>query len=487
MIDRRRLQTPSDHLATLSEPPLSDVTLSDSLLQRDRVPQFADVARPIIMTGHQAEFFHAGVFAKIIAATQHAAARNGSAVFLVVDTDETKQTSIAVPRITNAGLRRHHIPIPGMDARIPVCDLAPVARKEWLAFFTTIANELEHYDVSLLPIFADAFCNDRSDEASFVDRWIAGTKAVCDALDLPASIAFVRMTELADTRDFQTFFKQIATNANEFAESHNDAIAAYRERHNVRTRNRPIPLLHKADSQTEIPFWLADSGSMRRRLSVMTSDGKRSFYADGKRVAAEPSETRIFPRALTLSAFCRLYIADLFIHGIGGAKYDEITNDFLAEFFANRPAAPIACVTATLHLPLPKHDASKTDLRSARRRLRDLQFNPQRYIDNLPPDRLAAREGLIHRSDQLRAIQGDKAERRRVFDAIRAINAELLEHAPQRMQETSAEVETIEENFAINEIARDREYFFAFHTRQVMIELADKLVGKQKPLACREG
>ena len=32
------------------------------------------------------------------------------------------------------------------------------------------------------------------------------------------------------------------------------------------------------------------------------------------------------PRALTLTIWARLLIADLFVHGIGGAKYDRISD-----------------------------------------------------------------------------------------------------------------------------------------------------------------
>ena len=68
----------------------------------------------------------------------------------------------------------------------------------------------------------------------------------------------------------------------------------------------------------------------------------------------------IRPRALTLTLWVRLLLCDLFVHGIGGAKYDRVTNDIFRTYYRCEPPA-MACVSATLRLPLPRAAVQEKD------------------------------------------------------------------------------------------------------------------------------
>ncbi len=46
---------------------------------------------------------------------------------------------------------------------------------------------------------------------------------------------------------------------------------------------------------------------------------------------------RLRTRALTTTMFSRFLLGDLFIHGIGGAKYDELGNEISSRFFGFEP------------------------------------------------------------------------------------------------------------------------------------------------------
>ena len=47
--------------------------------------------------------------------------------------------------------------------------------------------------------------------------------------------------------------------------------------------------------------------------------------------SGKPDSRALRPRALTLTLFARLCVADFFIHGIGGGKYDEVTDRIIRE------------------------------------------------------------------------------------------------------------------------------------------------------------
>src|SRR5208283_5464175 len=88
-------------------------------------------------------------------------------------------------------------------------------------------------------------------------------------------------------------------------------------------------------------------------------------------------------------------LCDLFMHGIGGAKYDQVTGRLIETFFDITPPG-IMVLSATLHLPiqrpgiLPISDATERIpdrrrdnadyLRDIRRELRELSYHPEKYL-----------------------------------------------------------------------------------------------------------
>src|SRR5262249_12888486 len=84
-------------------------------------------------------------------------------------------------------------------------------------------------------------------------------------------------------------------------------------------------------------------------------------------------------RALTTTLYARLFLADLFMHGIGGGKYDELTAELIRRFHGCEPPAFVV-LSATLWLPLPGTPARPDDCRRLARELRDVHYNPQRHL-----------------------------------------------------------------------------------------------------------
>ena len=73
-------------------------------------------------------------------------------------------------------------------------------------------------------------------------------------------------------------------------------------------------------------------------------------------------------RALTTTMFSRFLLGDLFIHGIGGAKYDELGDEIARRFFGIEPPGFLT-VSMTLWLGLPCDPATPDDLAGDRARL----------------------------------------------------------------------------------------------------------------------
>mgnify|MGYP003676833614 CR=1 FL=1 len=89
--------------------------------------------------------------------------------------------------------------------------------------------------------------------------------------------------------------------------------------------------------------------------------------------------------------YLRLMVSDLFLHGIGGGKYDQLTDAIVREFFGIEPT-PMAVATATLHLPLSNrfppetgHELADIDSRriAERDRLWQLKYHAEQQVPAL--------------------------------------------------------------------------------------------------------
>jgi hypothetical protein len=155
----------------------------------------------------------------------------------------------------------------------------------------------------------------------------------------------------------------------EFAQTYNAALADYRIQAGIRSTMRPMPDLFVSDESIESPFWLDDlSKGSRSRPSVFRArDGwllellsGEEFYCDSTTDALETAAAlrdfltrtnhRLSPRALTLTIFLRLLVADQFVHGIGGARYDQVADRIIASHFNLAPPS-FSVTTATMFYP----------------------------------------------------------------------------------------------------------------------------------------
>lgn len=504
LIRYERLVAPNEHLGILIEPSAERIRPGPPVeigaaaggaefpvaALRAGLRDELELRGPVILAGHQPEFFHAGVLAKNIAAAAIAEQTGGTAIFLAVDTDVPKSTVLRLAEETAAGLRRVEVPIPGLDTQRPYAAQPRTPRDRWLAFFAQVGALHRPVGDSQLGVFAKAWIKNGGATPDYCEAFAFARHATEAQLGI-APLRAVRETDLSRTAAFRAFFAHIALHAGRFAASYNAAQAAYRARHKVRARGRPVPPLRATDGRVELPFWVVPPGTAdapRMRLFVEWRGTQACFQAEDRpafecsRAALEtgrdaaPQGWSVWPRALALSTFARLLLADLFIHGIGGAKYDEVSEDFARTFFGVEPA-PACCVTATLHLPLPHSSLSPGDARAARRASRDVRFNPQRYVRRAPTELLARRSELIRRSDELRSRRSRaRDERRLVFREIRRVNAQILDADPWCAAHLDQRIEVIDAQLALDRIALDREYFYALHPATNLRALRDKLV-----------
>jgi hypothetical protein len=122
----------------------------------------------------------------------------------------------------------------------------------------------------------------------------------------------------------------------------------------------PVPNLAAEEGWLETPFWTASSDHERETLWVKPESGGGLLRSGrGKGIfrwnqhrgneLLEHAPWRLWPKALPQSLYCRLFLADFFVHGLGGGFYEPV-NDYFLEELGMGPGAPFGVVSATLWL-----------------------------------------------------------------------------------------------------------------------------------------
>jgi len=257
----------------------------------------------------------------------------------------------------------------------------------------------------------------------------------------------------------------------------------------------------------ELPLWFIQPGRPRRRLHARYAADRVELLADAEVVAEGHCGERelveqilalagrgwlIAPRAITLTMFLRLFMAELFIHGAGGARYDLPGDELCQGFFGLRPPAHLTA-TATLRLDLPSRPVTTADLSAARWRLHHWRHNPMDFYAGDGAARAAGAEGADEAGGAggaggvgeigaaaaaLRRLPGRiaqapplSAERAALFAEMRQLK-EHLRQRDRRGERLAAGIERLVADLQQRKLAWGREYFYALFPTERLMELA---------------
>ena len=168
-------------------------------------------------------------------------------------------------------------------------------------------------------------------------------------------------------------------------------------------------------------------------------------------------------RALTTTLYARLGLGELFVHGIGGGKYDEVTDDIIRRFFHLEPPG-YAVVSATVRLPIRRFPATAEALHRAERRVRDLDWNPQRFpeMPTLLPDLVFEKARLIDEEP------AGKADRRGWFRQLQRVTRDLRPAVAGQLEAAQQDVDRLRAELAANEVLASREYAWPLFPETVL-------------------
>ena len=164
----------------------------------------------------------------------------------------------------------------------------------------------------------------------------------------------------------------------------------------------------------------------------------------------------------------RLALGDLFLHGIGGAKYDQVT-DLLFERFFGLAAPSIMVISATLHLPIARPPAPPDPGAAAARLEREFTHHPERFLERARWRKSAGpRAGRGEAAMDRRAANAGRPRPR--WQALRRINAELQPWLAEQRREAAEQEGKIRRLRDAEKILAWREYGFCLYPEETIRE-----------------
>jgi len=449
----------------------------------DPSESFGGPESPLVVTGHQPELFHPGVWVKNFAAAAVARRAGARALNLVVDNDIPKAAAIKVPRPEGDALRVERVPFDDWGGEVPYEDLRVIDEDQFADF-------ADRARATLGAAVADPVLDE------FWPRAV-GFKTVTDRQGLRFALARraveqrwgvrnaeVPLSTVCETEGFSWFAVHLLAELPRFQEVHNAALQSYRTLYRIRSKNHPVAALGRRDDWREAPFWVWRREAPRRRplLARQTArtlqlriDGEAEPFVDlplaaGREGCCAVEALKSLPgmgirlrtRALTTTMFARYLLGDLFVHGIGGAKYDELGDEVSARFFGTPPPSYLT-LSMTLWLGLGVDPGALDRSRSLGRELRDLDWNPDRRLGATQAAEVAAAVEA-----KQRAIAGPvdtPARRRERFHEIRRCNDALRSLVRDQGEAVRAEQSNVARRVKRNVVARSREYAAVLHSR----------------------
>lgn len=375
-----------------------------------------------IVGGHQPEPFHPGVWYKnfLIDATAKELQSQGSqaiGLHVIIDHDLPKSLSIKIPH--RPAPDSQHLVFSPCELPLQKSGSKTSAPKPWhqhriaLDRIETFVRQIEHAAESLglpTPLARRYFEIVKSLDES-CDAAIALSQARhrieaqngLENIDIP-------MSQICQTEAWFDFVEHCLTHADALNKTYNDALDDYRTREQITNPGQPVAALGRFGDWIELPFWLYQSSDAgRNRMWVrshsteweLASGARPGEFAWTIRIASLPGALKsiieqtapevicLRPRALMTTLFLRCFLADGFVHGIGGGIYDRLTDQIIRDFLRIEPPA-YAIATATLHLPLPETvrrsvehlDALVANLSDQARRLRS---SPESFLASEDP------------------------------------------------------------------------------------------------------
>ncbi len=397
---------------------------------------------PIVMSGHQADFWHPGIVAKLFAGHALAASVSGSLAWLVVDQDDNVPTKLRVPVQAADG-----------TSGVRVWDLTPGAMvPSATPTRCRPAIEPSHFEgAAHAAMRSDAVQSIREALLAHANQPSLAHQVSRAALSLlepgvpEPSLLFA--CDLHRTDLFAELLASLKRDPQAAARAYNDACEAISE-----AGIRPLAIREGA---VELPLWRIRAGEAR--MPVYSTQ-----------LSETPME-ELAPRALLMTGIARMGGCDLFIHGNGGAAYDRITERWIEHWLGER-LAPMVVASATRMLRIAGDDLpTEAQIAEARARAHSAKHDPAIVGDIETSEKKASLIAEVARAKEA----GENPAP--LFRQMQELLSAYRERWAGKIAELEAEGERMQSLKEISAIANDRTWASALYPAEDLNELQTQI------------
>ena len=445
--------------------------------------------KEIIQTGHSPALVHPGVMIKHRLVNSIAKKVNAVGINMVVDNDACHNNCLNIPNIN------------GLDSSVEKIEYLPGLRKlafeeiryadptQLTAFKESVLKALHNPDMKeMFEGFMDVVLKLAGETLQFSDLFTFArhaflTRFGISNLEIPVSL-------ISETDSFLNFFLHITENARSFVDIYNAKLREYRRLKRISSKANPLPDLVEKGFVVEMPFWIWEDNEPRKslyasianqsRISILSENETVTHFSFGERGNSSENLERlkeviskgikIRPKAIANTMYSRMFFSDLFVHGIGGAKYDLITDAIIREFFGVEPPG-YATISATLHLPYKPFDTSKEDIIAMKHIIKDMGHNPNRYATDKIMEDVEMRSLVCEKKELIAKTLHNSEEKHRTFVRLKELNTLMKGKISPLIKEKEKEMDGLEKKLRYNSIVTNREYPFCLYPELMLREL----------------
>ena len=438
----------------------------------------AAVSGRIYMVGHQPTLFHPGVWLKSFVVDALAKRDGAAALHVLIDNDVLGDAAIQTPTGTKQAPKLEPVALDRECATVPWEERMLIDAEQFHSAGDRIAK-------AVAPFIQEPLA---------LKLWQTEGEEFCDYEQLGSVLARMRhrlelqwglqtlevpLSTLCQNDAFRWLVAFVLSQLPRFQECHNEILAQYRRSHRLRSPSQPLPDLQQWDQLFETPFWVWTPTDPRRRKLLASYVGENIVLGDGEHLShrvprlrsdnnqqcidalarlEEDQRIKIRPRALLTTMYLRLFLSDCFVHGIGGAKYDQITDCLVEEVLGLAPPAYVT-VSGTRLLPIDLPTQNPQALRDLNRLLRDWEYHPENFGCSSLSEEDASRFAALAAEKRALTRQNDLDTRSR-HAALSQINKSLRQYVRESREKLLRKREHYDSECRAAKVLGSREFSF---------------------------
>lgn len=338
----------------------------------DPEPLSGDDGHGIVMAGHQPVVFHPGLVLKTELLSRLAKDTRAFGIHVVIDTDEGSACEVSWPRIEGEQLVVRRAMIAPSDGEAAERSLdAPIlysfqrikSREEIKGIFDEMQSDLlasglipEAERARRLGEVYQNLAGCPLAAANSIARWSVERRGYREVL----------LSTLLKETSLRDVLRELTRDVEKLFGSYNDSLERYRREHSIKNAANPFPNLKQQNGSYELPLW------------VVADKDRKPLWSSTSESIELPDDSYLATRGSITTMLLRAYCSDIFIHGLGGGKYDRFVTMFASEYLGvELPGFVVASRTHVL-------DESKVESLSAAitrgRSIKEVVAQTERYL-----------------------------------------------------------------------------------------------------------